>query len=1214
MWFARIDKLTFILALAIGFNLLVGIIYSYRASLPQRQDDVAAMVTRNISELLNRLDNYATELQSEGYSGTRTPKRQGNVNFLILQNQDIEYWTDNQFIPAVRSLTDQFEIRHVKTGGGDYLIRKWLLEHDRYLIGIIPLHIHYKIQNEYLVPFWNEEIFSGVKVDILETNTAKGYGVGKESVWFRVVPQTVSQNTIDAKLAALFYLVSALLYFVFFIRITKSFGERFPERGFLILAASLLTIRVLMIQFQIPAKFLDTFLFDPKYFASSDLNPSIGDLAVNTITVLILCLYLFRNYYRFSFIHAARKSNKALWIVSVFSSVAILFGTLYPFVVIQTIYNNSAITLNISESIHFDVIRVIAYCAVLFSWIAAFVFIHVFVRLLTLDGNNTRISVSLLAGGTLFILINEITGQVYGAVLCIGMSYAVLLVVSRLYKALQLIRYQTFTYLFSGLITLSLLSLLAITHFNAARGVQAKVRFANTFLIERDDFGEFLLNEIVQKIGNDIFIQTRLSGPFLNKEAARQKIRQVFIPGYFNKYNVEIVFFSSSGDPLDDAIRTSFSEWLSSQKSSLSKTNYANIYFLNRMDNDASKKYVAVIPVKRNDVHVATIGLQFSLKRIIPDNVYPELLVDNRFQQTYRTQDFSYAVYVNQEIQFQSGSFNYNLLGAEQLQYLQAQGISIDFMGYSHSASLDSVGRMVVVSTPIPPMVYWLADLSFLFVIGFGTILIYLFSVGVVDFIHHEQLMMSARIQLILNLSFFIPLIAISIITVGITAKSNQEQLNADYKAKSKNFTNEVSVLLNEADGTTGGLSEQQFTQLAKMLNLDANYFTQGGRLLFTSQPLIFENQLKAPFCNPDVLLRIRKGETVFIEDEMIGELGYFVAYSAVYSPLNGSLIGILGIPFFQSAFLMEKMQITVLANIITIFTAIFIVLLVSSYWVSKWLTFPLHMITRKLSRISLTNSNQPLDWKSDDEIGMMVKEYNQMLSTLSENKKELERTQRERAWREIAQQVAHEIKNPLTPIKLTLQKLERMSDHDPKWMEKFQKAISSILAQVDTLDGVASSFSTFAKMPEPVMVKIEVVSLLKKIITLHSQSVQIEFSSSIDSLYILADEQLLGRIISNIMLNSIQSAVVDSPLQIRVTLLVTDKVLRISIADNGSGIDEELQGRIFLPHFSTKRSGSGLGLAIVRQGIEQMGGSIYFESTVGKGSTFYIELPLLNH
>jgi methyl-accepting chemotaxis protein len=276
---------------------------------------------------------------------------------------------------------------------------------------------------------------------------------------------------------------------------------------------------------------------------------------------------------------------------------------------------------------------------------------------------------------------------------------------------------------------------------------------------------------------------------------------------------------------------------------------------------------------------------------------------------------------------------------------------------------------------------------------------------------------LSARIQLIINLAFFIPLIGVSVVTLGLTASASQEQINNEYLTKSKSFAGQISNSLNRFTNTS---LEFNFTELTRLAGLDANIFSPGGKLLITSQPEIFENQLLGGLINPSALRRIRKGDKNFVSEEYVGSLNYFVAYSAVYSPGSGNLAGIVALPFFQSASSLERMQISVLANILIIFMILFVILLVTSALVSRWLTYPLTMITQKLGKISLVNTNQPLAWDSNDEIGIMVREYNQMLQKLSENKVELERTQREQAWREIAQQVAHEIKNPLTPMKLT--------------------------------------------------------------------------------------------------------------------------------------------------------------------------------------------------
>jgi nitrogen fixation/metabolism regulation signal transduction histidine kinase len=242
-----------------------------------------------------------------------------------------------------------------------------------------------------------------------------------------------------------------------------------------------------------------------------------------------------------------------------------------------------------------------------------------------------------------------------------------------------------------------------------------------------------------------------------------------------------------------------------------------------------------------------------------------------------------------------------------------------------------------------------------------------------------------------------------------------------------------------------------------------------------------------------------------------------------------------------------------------------------------------------------------------------MVKEYNQMLFKLGESKAELEHTQRERAWREIAQQVAHEIKNPLTPMKLTLQQLERSLTTDTHTPEKTEKAVTSLLTQVETLNEIASSFSSFAKMPEPVMQPLELVSLLKRIVDLHMHAGELTFNPTIKEAFVNGDEQLLGRTFSNIILNAFQSAQPGKMMTVNVMLSQENGNYIIAFQDSGKGIQPHEAERIFSPYFTTKHSGSGLGLAISKQAIEQMNGRIWFETILGKGSTFYISLPILS-
>jgi two-component system, NtrC family, nitrogen regulation sensor histidine kinase NtrY len=566
-------------------------------------------------------------------------------------------------------------------------------------------------------------------------------------------------------------------------------------------------------------------------------------------------------------------------------------------------------------------------------------------------------------------------------------------------------------------------------------------------------------------------------------------------------------------------------------------------------------------------------------------------------------------------LSYSSGTFNYETsFNPAWFGYpeLHTEGISKN--SFDHIAQEDENNRIAVVSSPAPSVTYSIANFSFLLVLGLATILLFILIQGWISYWQGHKVYFAARIQLFLNLAFFLPLIIVSIMTLRVTNRSSQKQINEEYLNRTKKFGEQIAYELHRSFTTETPYAsgfENKLTDLAALSNLDANVFTSSGTLLATSQPLIFENNLLSTYVNPDAFKQIRNGSTLFIETEHVGELEYHTAYASLRAPTSGVLIGIVSIPFFQSVYSSERVQINLVANILNIFALIFVVLVVLSYFITQWLTFPLSFITQSLRKTSLTKTNQPLVWKADDEIGMMVKEYNQMLFSLSESKAELEQTQRERAWREIAQQVAHEIKNPLTPMKLTLQQLERAIENGGPSPEKIQKAVPSLLTQVNTLNDIATSFSAFAKMPEPQMKPFEIVSLLRRIVDLHSHTGDIRLDAPVQDVTVVGDEQLVGRTFSNIILNAFQAAQPGTSALVSIKLQrQTDKVL-IAFEDNGKGIEPEAAERIFLPHFTTKKSGSGLGLAIAKQAIEQMKGSLWFETVLGKGTTFFIELPV---
>lgn len=1189
-----------------------GMFTAYKANQPISAETLVKQISVNLERLISAVDDEANVVVSNFRNERNLPNKQ--FHFLVLSGDSIVAWNDHNFIPPPAALTDVFELKFLKTGNGEFLVKKWTIENNKFLIAIVPLHIQYKITNNYLTPYWNNELFETFDLALREPLEIQGYPIlYNGNLLFRILPIPNSSLASDRwqTLTILFFSLALLCFLGLLIWKIEIFSKKHPGIGFLALLSLVMIVRIAMILSEFPARYTNSPIFDAKNFASSELNPSLGDLVLNSITVLILCAYLFRNYYRLSFIKIFFSTKLTTFFVSVFSIICVLFGMLYPFVVMQTIYNNSTITLSISQSIHFDSLRMLALLSVACAWVSSFLFMHVFLRLLMHEKKDLSLYLSFVVGCFLFIEINKLSGQIYFWPFVLGVGYTVIVISISLYNSVQKFRYTTFVYFFVTIVCLALNGMVAVEHFERQRGLQNQLRFASNLLDERDYFGEYLLHEATEKIASDAFIQGGMASPFLGKEVVIQKIRQVSLSGYFNRYNVEVFLFNSIGEPMTGSDTTQFSSLLNQYNHDTFKTEYEGIYNVASTQGDFSRTYVVIVPVQKSDLPVGFIIIKLELKRIIPENVYPELLIDNRFQQGYHNQDISYAIVADQLIQYSAGDFNYDSFVQRNMgdPRLYTRGMVQE--KYVHIAMEDVNGRIAIISTPAAPLIYRLADFSFQVILGMVIILLLLMIQGVYNFSTSRNLYLTVRIQLILNLAFFLPLIAVSIITLRLTTQSSQEQLNSEYLSKASRFGNAVANSMNENKGDVSEFSSE-FATRAVFANLDANIFYPDGKLMATSQPLIFENHLLAPYINSAAYKRIENGDKAFVSAEQVGNLKFYVAYCGLFSTDSGKRVGILGIPFFQSAYSLERMQITILANILSIFTLIFIVLLFISFLVTKWLTAPLVVIAKTMGRVSLTGVNEPLQWQADDEIGLMAREYNQMLLKLNDSKEELERNQRERAWREIAQQVAHEIKNPLTPMKLTLQQLERTLQHEKEQDEKLNRAVSSLLTQVNSLDDIASSFSSFAKMPEPVMTEVELIDLLTRTINVHTQESVILFQPVLKNALVLADEQLLGRIFSNIILNGIQAVQrgVSPKIHVQIEKYLTK--YRISFLDNGKGIDPDLLDKIFLPHFTTKQSGSGLGLAISKQGIEQMGGKIWFE-TSPQGTDFIIELPQIN-
>jgi nitrogen fixation/metabolism regulation signal transduction histidine kinase len=273
-------------------------------------------------------------------------------------------------------------------------------------------------------------------------------------------------------------------------------------------------------------------------------------------------------------------------------------------------------------------------------------------------------------------------------------------------------------------------------------------------------------------------------------------------------------------------------------------------------------------------------------------------------------------------------------------------------------------------------------------------------------------------------------------------------------------------------------------------------------------------------------------------------------------------------------------------------------------------------MLSDGLASVELGKKSEHLSYSGTDEIGELVKQYNRMVDELEESTHKLTNSEREYAWREMAKQIAHEIKNPLTPMKLNVQQLlKSWKDGAPGFEEKIEMFSTNQIEYIDNLSSIASAFSSFAKMPGTNPMEVNLLEQIKTTLELFRNTDNTTFEvrwPHESKVYIYADREQLNGIFSNLFKNSIQSFPQDREGLIKVTMeVIRDKVI-ISLADNGTGIPETLRKKLFTPNFTTKSSGMGLGLSIVKKYVEGANGRIWFESEADKGTTFHIEFPLM--
>lgn len=458
----------------------------------------------------------------------------------------------------------------------------------------------------------------------------------------------------------------------------------------------------------------------------------------------------------------------------------------------------------------------------------------------------------------------------------------------------------------------------------------------------------------------------------------------------------------------------------------------------------------------------------------------------------------------------------------------------------------------------------------------------------------------------------FLSIASSSTLSYFILRNNAVAQSRTDLQKKSEALMSALDYSVSHTQVETNDLPQilaNDIFEIADINNQDIIIYDLSGKFLISNKDINLIAQKEIPI---EVINRVLKSDTRVDFQTYDKKKGANVSSS--YMILKNNMlepIGIVFFPFYHNdgayfSVFNKYVNYIIIVNLFIIAISVWL-----SWIISNNLTRAVTKFSDKINQITLFEDDpKPIKYYHNDELNQLVKAYNKMILQIQEQKQRLSFKEKEEAWREMAKQVAHEVKNPLTPMKLTIQNFERKFDPaDPDIRDKVKHLSRTLVDQIDLVATVASAFSQFAQLPEKNNEIFDLNKEIKNIINVFSDE-KIYFHSNRDIIMVEMDKIYLSRIITNLVANARQAKHDDRDNIINLDVEQRQKRVIITVDDNGTGIPEDLYDRIFEPNFTSKTSGTGLGLTMVRKMVEDYKGQISVRSEVGKGSTFTISLP----
>ena len=545
---------------------------------------------------------------------------------------------------------------------------------------------------------------------------------------------------------------------------------------------------------------------------------------------------------------------------------------------------------------------------------------------------------------------------------------------------------------------------------------------------------------------------------------------------------------------------------------------------------------------------------------------------------------------------------------------------SLTINGFLHYFYEVADNEMVVISRPKVAVLNYILSVVFIGLIAF--LVFSLMRIRRPRTLEFRDNYFQTRISWIIMLSLGLTLVTMAAVSVLFVYNRNESNRNLLMVDKINSIQSSVSARIRGAYSPSDLRNSEMMRLLEDVgnnTNSDITLYSPGGMVMMSTSPVVFERMLIEPRINESAYQSIVDNTSrYYIHKERIGSKRVYNMYAPLIGE-DGSIVAIICSPYTDESYDFETYMVTHSIMIVSLFIFLLMVALLMTSRILQKMFKPLVELSRKMEVADL-GSLETINYDKEDEISGLVNAYNRMVTELSASSQKLAQAERDKAWSGMARQVAHEIKNPLTPMKLQIQRLIRLKGKgDPAWQEKFDEISKIILDHIDILTETANEFSTFAKLYTQDPDELDLVKLIQEEISIFDNRDDIDFEYiGLDSAVVMGPKPQLTRVVVNLIGNAVQ-AVAEGEKKglVRVSLRnsIKDGYYDIVFEDNGAGVSEENVSKLFTPNFTTKNGGSGLGLAISRSVLERCNASIsYSRSFSLGGACFTILYPKENY